>query len=156
MSLSLGIAYHIMLKAKSNGAEIDLNNGSLTAYVSKLLKDSDCHIYAIGGRGCRLNMLISLNPKIALHNLLENIMNSTEIMLKKEIEIKGFQSWNRDYWAYTHGTNFMDHIIDFIKADDEEYQEERRARENYLYHMRKRCTDIDDDPFFDELFFMDI
>lgn len=155
MNLSLGIAYHIMLKAENNGGKIDLNNDSLIAYVSELLEKSDCHIYAIGGRDNRLNMLISLNPKIALHDLLENIMNSTEIMLKKEIQLRGFQRWDRDYWAYTHGTNFMDHIIDFIKADDEEYQEERRAREAYLYDMRKRGGDIDDDPFFDELYYMD-
>jgi REP element-mobilizing transposase RayT len=155
MNLSLSIAYHIMLKAQDNGAEIDLNNNDLIRHVSELLEKNDCHIYAIGGRGKRLNMLISLNPKVALHDLLEKIMNSTEMMMKKEIPVNGFKSWDRDYWAYTHSTNFMDHIIDFIKADDEEYQEERRAREAYLYDMRKRGGDIDDDPFFDELYYMD-
>lgn len=155
MNLSYSIAYHIMLRAKEHGLEIDLKNDSLTEHISKLLENNNCHIHAIGGRGNRVNMLISLDPKVALADLLEEIMNSTENFIKKELSIKGFRNWEKDYWAYTHSTHFMDHIIDFIKADDEEYQEERRAREAYLYYRVKKGEDLDDDPFFDELYFMD-
>ncbi|MDD3094995.1 MAG: transposase [Candidatus Neomarinimicrobiota bacterium] len=156
MSLSLGIAYHIMIRAEKHGREIHLNNDQLVAFISGLLEKKRCQIYAIAGRGNQLHTLISLDPKVALDDLLQEIMRSTEEMIRTKIPVKGFRNWEKDYWAYTHSIHRMDHIIDFIRADDEEYQEERRAREDYLYHMRKRCTDIDDDSFFDELSFMDI
>ncbi|MCK5816400.1 MAG: transposase [Candidatus Marinimicrobia bacterium] len=154
--MSFSIAYHVMLRAEDHGKEIDLKNDKLTQHISNLLKKNDCHIYALCGRYKQVHMLFSLNPKIALANLIENIMSSTESLIKNEFLLEGFQNWEKNYWAYTHGTHFMDHIIDFIRADDEEYQEERRAREEYLYYCSRKGRDIDDDPFFDELYFMDV
>ncbi len=155
MNLSLSIAYHIMFQAEKPGSGIDLNHRSLIGHISQLLENKACHIYAIGGRGSRVNMLISLDPKVALAELLEEIMDSSEALIKNELKINGFRNRERDYWAYTHSTHLMDHIIDFIMADDEAYQEERRAREAYLYHRARKGEDLDDDPFFDELYFMD-
>lgn len=153
--MSLGIAYHIMLRAEKHKREIDLNSERLVEFISGLLEKKCCQIYAIAGRMNQLHMLISPDPKVALDDLLQEIMLSSEEMIKTKIPIKGFRNWEKDYWAYTHSIHRMDHIIDFIRAEDEEYQEERRAREAYLYDRRKRGDDIDDDPFFDELFYMD-
>ena len=156
VNMSVSIAYHVMLQAEDHGKEIDLKNDKLIEHISNLLKNKGCQIYAICGRYKQIHMLFSLNPKVALADLMEDIMSSTDSLIKNELLIEGFQNWKKDYGAYTHGTHFMDHIVDFIKADDEEYQEERRAREEYLYHCARKGLDIDDDPFFDELYFMDV
>jgi len=153
--MSLGIAYHIMLRAEKHGREMNLNNDRLVAFISESLEEKCCQIYAIAGRMNQLHMLISLDPKVALGDLLQEIMLSSEEMIWKNIPIKGFRNWEKDYWAYTHSIHRMDHIIDFIQAEDEEYQEERRAREEYLHYRARKGLDMDDDPFFDELDYID-
>lgn len=154
--MSYNIAYHVMLRAQESSEEIDLKDKRLTDYISKILKDNDCHEYCLGARYGQVNMLISLNPKIALDDLLETITSQTEKLLKQEIHIKGFTGWNMDHIVFTHGVHFMDHIIDFIKADDEEYQEERRAREMEFYQRAKEGWGLDDDPNFMDLIMLDV
>ncbi|MFA6618563.1 MAG: hypothetical protein WCT23_05795 [Candidatus Neomarinimicrobiota bacterium] len=151
------IAYHILLRAKDSRKDIDLKNDILTEKVSEILKDNNCHEYCLGVRFDQLNMLISLNPDIALNDLLAKILSQTEALIKNELKIKGFVGWTDDHIIYTHSTNFMRHIVDFIKADDEDYQEERKAREAEFYYRAKRCCLFDDkDPMFDDLIMLDM
>ena len=51
----------------------------------------------------------------------------------------------------------MRHIYDFIKADDEEYQQERMAREDEMLQRAKDGWLFDDlDPEFDDLLKLDM
>lgn len=102
-------------------------------------------------------MLISLNPDISLNDMLDKILSQTESLIKKELKLKEFEGWLNDHIIFTHSTHFMRHIIDFIKADDEDYQEEREAREAEFYYRAKRCCLFEDkDPMFDDLIMLDI
>ena len=101
-------------------------------------------------------MLFSLNPDLALNDLLNKICSSTEKLIRDELKISNFKGWNKDHIIFTHGTHFMRHIIDFIKSDDEEYQQERMAREAEFYDRAKKGWLFDDlDPEFDDLILLD-
>ncbi len=141
--MAKNIAYHIMLHVEEHDLEIDLNNLVLLNHISELLKEHCCPLYAIGTRGKRLNMLISLNPKLALDTLVKEIMISSETLIHENILIRGFQNWERDYWAYTHSVHAMDHIIDYIMA---EQKTQIRQEESY-YRRKKKEMQLEDDPF---------
>jgi hypothetical protein len=154
--MSNHIAYHVMLRALHGEEEIDLKNDRLVKHISKILKEKNCHEYCLGARYDQVNMLFSLDPGIALNDLLDPICSTTDTLIRNDLKIDHFNGWNKDHIIFTHSTNFMRHIIDFIKADDEEYQEERMAREAEFYDRAKRGWLFDDlDPEFDDLILLD-
>jgi hypothetical protein len=145
-----------MLRALHGNKEIDLKNDKLVKHISGILQENDCHEFCLGARYDQVNILFSLNPDIALNDLLNSICSSTVDLIQNELKINHFNGWNQDHIIFTHSTNFMRHIIDFIKADDEEYQEERMAREAEFYDRAKRGWLFDDlDPEFDDLILLD-
>ena len=155
--MSNNIAYHVMLRALYSGEEIDLKNDRLIKIVSKILKEKNCHEYCLGAGYDQVNIVFSLNPALALNDLLDMICKSAGILIKEELKITNFRGWNEDHIIFTHTTSFMSHIYDFIKADDEEYQQERMAREDEMLQRAKDGWLFDDlDPEFDDLLKLDM
>ena len=154
--MSYNIAYHVMLRAEHGNKKIDLKNERLVKHISKILKEKNCKEYCLGARYDQVNILFSLNPELSFNEVLDSICTSSENLIRNDLPINNFYGWNKDHIVYTHSTHFMRHIIDFIKADDEEYQEERRAREAEFYDRAKRGWLFDDlDPEFDDLILLD-
>jgi len=149
MELSLGIAYHLMIQPQDKNREIVLGkNKKLLDYLSGILKNNKCHIYSIGIHGATLQILFSLNPDIALSELVNDIKISTERYIKENNIAPDFPGWEEGFWAYTHSIHAMDFLRDFIEQTDEYSEQRRLAREDHERDLMRKGIFPDDDLWY--------
>lgn len=146
MDLSLGIAYHVMIQPQEKERKINLDtDGILLKFLSGILKNKKCHIYSIGIHGATLQILFSLNPDLALSNLIENIKTTTKSFILDKGLVRDFPGWETGYWAYTHSIHAMDFLRDFIEQTDEYSEQARLAREEHEHYLMQKGIFPDDE-----------
>jgi len=149
MDISLGIAYHLMIQPQDKNRKIALNKDeNLLKYLSEIIENKTCHIYSIGIHGATLQILFSLNPDIALSNLVSDIKTSTETYIKENMLLQNFPGWENGYWAYTHSIHSMDFLRDFIEQTDEYSEQARMAREEHERYLMRKGIFPDDDLWY--------
>jgi len=70
-------------------------------YITGIVKNNDSKMLSINSMPDHLHMLIGLNPKISLSDLVRDIKANTTTYIKQEIRIPSF-AWQEGYDAFLY------------------------------------------------------
>jgi REP element-mobilizing transposase RayT len=104
----------------------------LFRYIWGILKNHHCHLYRINGIEDHLHILTSLNPSVALADLVKDIKVASALWIKEGGVFPGFTHWQDGYGAFTVSHRDRGALIDYIKQ-----QEEHHLKQDYLEELRE-------------------
>lgn len=115
--------YHIVFCTYNRNMTIsEVNKESLYRFIWKILKDSNCHLFRIGGIANHVHMLINLSPSISLSDLMRKIKSLSSKWMKDCGEFPYFEKWAHEYFAATLSWEERGKVIEYIKSQPEHHK----------------------------------
>jgi REP element-mobilizing transposase RayT len=123
MSTHTQIYYHIVYSTKHRKPVLAKDNRErLFRYLWGILKNKNCHLYRINGVEDHIHMLTSLHPLVALADLIRDMKSGSTSFIKKHNLFPGFPGWQDGYGAFTKSHADRDHVIEYIKNQEEHHK----------------------------------
>ena len=127
--------YHIVFGTKNRSMTITNDyRKDLYRFIWKILDNNNCYLYRIGVITNHLHMLINLDPKIALADIMRDIKGLSSKWLKEDIRFPMFEGWGKEYFAATIGINEKNSVIEYINA-----QQSHHSVKSFDDEMKYMC-----------------
>ena len=125
--------YHIVFGTKHREYTLDPEYvEGLYRYIWGALHNHQCFLLRINSMPDHVHMLIDLNPKIALSDLMESLKATSSGWLKHDGHFPLFKGWGRGYFAESVSPDNKDGVIEYIKG-----QQLHHGIEKYVEEMRR-------------------
>jgi REP element-mobilizing transposase RayT len=144
MSTHTQLIYHIVYSTYNREWTMVLEDKRrLYAFMNGVLKNKNCHLYRINGMEDHLHILMHIHPTISLASLVKDIKLASIDFIKSEGIFPDFNGWQDGYGAYTVSYRDKDHLINYIKN-----QEEHHKKEDFLDEYKRLLEEhgIEFDP----------
>jgi putative transposase len=113
------ILYHIVFAKKGRGRVLDQpRREDLFRYMWGVIKNSNCHLYRLGGVEDHIHILCSLHPTVALADLVKDIKVASAKWIKEGNIFPEFEAWQEGYAALTCSLAEKGRLIDYIKGQE--------------------------------------
>ncbi|MCE3237628.1 MAG: tnpA [Gammaproteobacteria bacterium] len=94
----------------------------LYQYINKISKNHQCYLLTAGGTSDHIHLLLSLNKKIALSKLIEEIKTSTSKWIKStSMNLEHFY-WQNGYGAFSVSQSRIDAVINYINNQENHHK----------------------------------
>jgi len=103
-------------------------------YITGIVKNNDPKMLSINSMPDHLHMLIGLNPKISLSDLVRDIKANTTTYIKQEIRIPSF-AWQEGYGAFSYSKSQRQNVIEYIE-NQEEHHRKKSFMEEYIEFLK--------------------
>ncbi len=114
---------HIIIKTKKNQKTLSLEHSDeLYKFIWGVLNRKECILHRINGIEDHIHLLVSVNPELAISDLVRDIKRSSSIMLKMEKGFEKFKGWDRIYCAFTISIEEKEMLSNFIKNQREHHK----------------------------------
>lgn len=114
---------HIIIKTKKNQKTLSLEHSDeLYKFIWGVLNRNECILHRINGIEDHIHLLVSVNPELAISDLVRDIKRSSSIMLKMEKGFEKFKGWDRIYCAFTISIEEKEMLSNFIKNQREHHK----------------------------------
>lgn len=114
---------HIIIKTKKNQKTLSLEHSDeLYKFIWGVLNRNECILHRINGIEDHIHLLVSVNPELAISDLVRDIKRSSSIMLKMEKGFEKFKGWDRIYCAFTISIEKKEMLSNFIKNQREHHK----------------------------------
>jgi REP element-mobilizing transposase RayT len=125
MSAYRQILYHIVFRTKYNEKAINKVHASeLYKYIWGIIKNKKCVLFRINGMEDHIHILSDLHPSIALADFIKDIKVSSSKWIKESGLFPNFRGWGVKYCALTYSYKEREHIINYIKNQQEHHKNE--------------------------------
>lgn len=125
MSQSLSKIYvHIIFSTKDRKpflSEKKLRD-RLYSYIHKICNHHQCYLLAAGGVSDHIHLLLSLNKKIALSRMIEEIKTSTSKWIKSISVNLEFFYWQNGYGAFSVSQSNLDAVKKYINNQENHHK----------------------------------
>ena len=102
----------------------------LYKYIAGAIKNHNHKLIAIGGATDHVHILIGLNPKEAIADLVQSIkIQSTKWINEKHARKGNMFSWQRGYGAFSYSRSHVGQVIKYINNQEEHHREESLSTE---------------------------
>ena len=81
-----------------------------------------------------VHILIGLNPKISLSDLVRDIKANTTTYIKQQIKIPSF-AWQEGYGAFSYSKSQRQNVIEYIESQ-EEHHRKKTFMEEYIEFLK--------------------
>ena len=119
---------------------------TLFRYLWGIIKNNKCHLYRINGMEDHLHILTSLHPTVALSDLIKNIKVASSQFIKENQVFPQFDSWQTGYGAFTYSYDAKEHLIEYIK-NQEEHHKTITFIDEYQNFLKEFGIEFDDKYF---------
>jgi putative transposase len=120
----------------------------LYKYICGIVNAKEQKIYAIGGVGDHIHLLVSIKPNIALSDLVRDIKaNSSKWINEKRFVIGKFQ-WQEGFGAFSYAQSQLDTVIAYIN-NQEQHHLTKSFKDEYLELLQKFNVEYDDKYLFE-------
>ncbi len=131
------IIYHVVLSTYNHEPRLVLDHAQdLYAYIGGILREKQCHPYAINGVKDHIHLLFSLHPTIALSGLVKDIKLATSKWMKENEVAPLFKNWSSGYGAFTCSIRDLDSLIQYIRK-----QEIHHKKESFLDEYKRLLSE---------------
>lgn len=131
------ILIHIVFATKNRYQTIPLfHKRELYRYIHGIIKENHCKTLRINGMTDHVHILLDLNPRIALADLVKKIKQSSSTWMKTNIHFNLFEGWNVGYYASSLSHSDRDRCLEYIK--NQEVHHDGRA---LLEEIKELCLE---------------
>ncbi|OQB60959.1 MAG: Transposase IS200 like protein [Bacteroidetes bacterium ADurb.Bin141] len=108
----------------------------LYKYICGIVNGKEQKVYAIGGVGDHIHILVSIKPNIALSDLIRDIKaNSSKWINEKGFVLGKFQ-WQEGFGAFSYAQSQLDAVIAYIN-NQEQHHLVKTFKDEYLELLQK-------------------
>jgi REP element-mobilizing transposase RayT len=133
MSTHTQICYHLVFSTKDRQPTLRADRREhLFRYIWGILKNRESHLYRINGTEDHVHILSSLHPSVCLADLVKDVKTGSSLWIKRERIFRTFSHWQDGYAAFTHSKPEIEHLIEYIKG-----QEEHHRRTTFVEEYRR-------------------
>ena len=116
------ILVHIVFTTKNRLQTISLlHKRELYRYIHGVIENNHCHTIRINGMTEHVHILLDLNPKVALADLVKMIKQSSSVWMKTNHHFNLFEGWNTGYYASSISPCNKNACNDYIKNQQEHH-----------------------------------
>lgn len=134
---------HIILKTKKNQKTLSLQHSNeLYKFIWGVLNRNECILHRINGMEDHIHILVSINPELAISDLIREIKRNSSIMLKMEKGFEKFKGWNRVYGVFTISIEDKEMLSNFIK-NQREYHNTVSFKDEFEAIVKEAGLDFD-------------
>jgi REP element-mobilizing transposase RayT len=143
------IYIHIVFAVKGRQNLIQKNwEDELHKYICGIANSKEQKVYAIGGVGDHIHLLVSIKPDIAISDLVRDIKaNSSRWINEKHFVMNKFQ-WQEGYGAFSYSKSQLDNVIAYIN-NQEQHHKTKSFKEEYIELLQKYNVEYDEKYLFD-------
>lgn len=127
------------------------NRPRLEKYICGIITKRNCKPLAIYCNPDHCHILIGLDPKLAISDLVRDIKAFSSKLINEERWIKGKFEWQAGYGVFSHSRSQLDTVVKYILRQPEHHGK-KTFRQEYLELLRKFEVGYDEKYLFD---FMD-
>ncbi len=106
----------------------------LYKYICGIINKKEQKVYAIGGTGDHIHILLSVKPCIAISDLVRDIKSNSSKWINDKRFILGRFEWQEGFGAFSYGQSQLDDVIKYI--NNQEQQHERQSFK-FKYEYKK-------------------
>jgi len=142
------IFYQIVFGTKDRKPTIEeANSIQLYQYISGIIENKKCKLYAINGVEDHIHIFSDLHPTICLSDYIKTIKVATSIWMKERGRFPKFEAWQEGYGAFTYSIREKNMIIKYVKNQKQHHKHES------FYDEFKRLL-IENEIEFDEKYLL--
>jgi REP element-mobilizing transposase RayT len=125
MSAYRQILYHLVFRTKYSAKAINQAHASeLYKYIWGIIKNKKCMLFRINGMEDHIHILSDLHPSIALADYVKDIKVASSKWVKESGLFPNFKGWGIKYCALTYSYKEREHVINYIKNQQEHHKKE--------------------------------
>ena len=137
------ITLHIVFAVKGRENLFDLKHRKeLFKYISGIIKNKGQKLFAINGVGDHVHILCSIEPKIAISDLVRDIKNNSSKFINEKKWFKGKFKWQEGFGVFSYSRSQRKKVIAYIE-NQEIHHRKQTFREEYLDMLSKFDVEFD-------------
>lgn len=100
----------------------------LHAYMAGIVRNLECHVYALDGVADHCHLVFDLAPKIALADFANKLKSGSTKWAKREGGQRDF-SWQRGYGAFSMNQESLERAIRYVESQEEHHRRQSLREE---------------------------
>jgi REP element-mobilizing transposase RayT len=108
---------------------LEKNRQRIEKYITGIVNNNNCHLYAIYANPEHVHFLVSLNPDIDMENLATSIADSSERFINEHKLYTGLFQWQQSCSAFSVSKRDVDKVCKYILNQKEHHKEQDYAQE---------------------------
>lgn len=118
-------------------------DGRLRAYITAIVQNNGHKMLAINNVADHLHMLVGLNPKQSISDMLRLVKGDSSEWINSERLVPGKFQWQEGFGAFSHSKSQIDAVVKYIQG-----QVEHHKKVGFIDEYKKMLSDFSVD--FDE------
>ena len=137
--------YHIVINTYRREMTLPLAScDQLYRYISRVIQNSGCTLWAINGIENHIHLLINLHPSVRLSDLVRDIKLSTSQWIKQNHDLfPRFAGWGKEYGAFTYAMRDKDMVANYI-SNQREHHQRQTFEDEYRKHLQNAGIEWND------------
>jgi len=117
-------------------------------YISGIISNKDHKSIIVNGMPDHVHILIGLNPKMAISDLVRDIKRSSSHFINENKWVPGKFQWQDGYGAFSYSRSHLSNVYNYIK-NQEIHHWEKTFREEYLNLLKEHHVDFEERYMFE-------
>ncbi len=84
--------------------------------ISSRIASKNCKVHIINGVHDHIHILLSLNPTVALSDLMRDIKSASSMWMKQSGYFPMFEGWGKEYGAFSLSASHRQAVYDYIMS----------------------------------------
>lgn len=107
--------HHIVFATKYRQPTISESvKRDLFKYIMGILRNRNCYLLRMNGVADHIHMLVYVNPKVALADLVHDIKQASSVWMRANAAFPDFAGWGKGYYACSIGASEADACLNYI------------------------------------------
>ena len=94
----------------------------LFRYISGIIKNKHCYLYAINGVEDHIHILTEIIPRISVSDFIKDIKVASSIFIKENKLFIGFRGWQTGYGIFTHSLSSKTTLIRYVQNQEKHHK----------------------------------
>ena len=137
------ITLHIIFAVKGRENLLSSNHRKeLYKYISGIIKNKGQKLFAINGMSDHVHILLSIDPKIAISDLVRDIKNNSSKFINEKRWFRGKFIWQEGFGVFSYSRSQRAQVISYI-ANQEQHHKKFNFKEEYRNLLSEFEVDYD-------------
>ncbi|HEX4886618.1 MAG TPA: IS200/IS605 family transposase [Luteibaculaceae bacterium] len=138
------IFVHIVFAVKGRQNLIQQSwKDQLHKYICGIVNAKEQKVYAIGGVGDHIHILLSIKPHVVLSDLIRDIKANSSRWVNYEGLVMGKFQWQEGFGVFSCSKSQLDNVIGYIN-NQEQHHEKKTFREEYVAMLQQFGIEFDE------------
>ncbi|MGL4943717.1 MAG: IS200/IS605 family transposase [Thermoguttaceae bacterium] len=115
----------------------------LYKYIAGIIQERQMKSLIVGGMPDHVHILFSLNPSVAISNLMREVKASSSKFINDRQMIEGRFQWQTGYGAFSYSHSQIDSVYNYI-ARQKEHHRVRTFHEEYMEFLQRFGVSFDE------------